>query len=102
MAADFIALEHPADFVAALRQRVSDFESADSQQNAGEESGSGATAGIGPLVQEGLTIVKQLDAIMSNKYRSNAAKMGAWMTASHVERAPVSSTAAKQKKTPTP
>lgn len=97
MSAAFIELEHPANFVAALRQRVAAFESADSDQNVGQENQQGATASIGPLIQEGLTIVKQLDAIMSNKYRSDAEKMGAWLAASHVERAPAS-----KKKEPTP
>lgn len=108
--AKFIALEHAPDFIEALLQRVADFESADSNQNTGEENKSGATAIIGPLIQEGLTIVKQLDAIMHNKFRSNAEKMGAWLTASHVERAAVSAEAkaaakakkAAAKKPPTP
>ncbi len=98
MSAAFIELEHPANFVTALRQRVAAFESADSDQNVGQENQQGATASIGPLIQEGLTIVKQLDAIMHNKYRSDAEKMGAWLAASHVERAAVS----KKKETPPP
>jgi hypothetical protein len=95
--AKFIELEHAADFIEALLQRVADFEAADSNQNVGQENQSGATAKLGLLMQEGLTTVKQLDAIMHNKYRSNAEKMGAWLTASHVERA-----AASKKKKPTP
>ena len=43
-----------------------------------------------------MTAVKQLDAFMHNFYRSNAAKMGEWHTASHVERQ------AKAKKPATP
>jgi hypothetical protein len=31
-------------------------------------------------------MVHQLDAFMHNFYKSNAAKMGEWHTASHVER----------------
>jgi hypothetical protein len=88
MKADFIALEHAADFTEALLQRVADFESADIDQNTGQQNLKGATASIGPLIEEGLGIVKQLDAIMHNKYRSNAEKLGAWATASHVERQP--------------
>jgi hypothetical protein len=90
MKAAFIALEHPADFVEALLGRVAEFENADSGQNVGQENQRGATASLGPLIQEGMTILKQLDAIMSNKFRSNAEMMGKWLTASHVERAAVS------------
>jgi hypothetical protein len=45
---------------------------------------------------EAMTKVKQPDAFMHNFYKSNAAKMGEWHTASHVERQ------AKAKKPATP
>jgi len=102
MKADFIALAHPSDFVEALLQRVADFEAADSDQNVGQQSLRGATASIGPLTDEGLKIVKQLDAIMNNKYRSDAGKIGAWTAASHVERAPERKKAAQPPQPPAP
>ena len=42
--AKFLALEHPADFIEALRQRVVDFENASSDQNTGLQDQVGATA----------------------------------------------------------
>lgn len=84
--AAFIELEHPANFIAALRQRVTDFENADSAQNTGQQDQSGATASISPVMSDGLMAVKQLDALMHNKYAGSADKLGAWLTASNVER----------------
>jgi hypothetical protein len=100
MQADFIALEHPANFIEGLLQRVADFEEADSAQNTAQQEAKGATASISPLIQEGLTLVKQLDAIMCNKYRSNAAMMGEWTAASHVERVATSKKPAQPAPTP--
>lgn len=96
--AAFIELEHPANFIEALRQRVSDFENADSAQNTGQQNRSGATASISPALDAGLTAVKQLDAIMHNKYAGNPEKLAAWLSASNVARPSV----AKQHPTPSP
>jgi hypothetical protein len=93
MKADFLALDHPADFDTALLQRVADFENADSSQNTGQQALSGASATVSAVIQEGLLIVKQLDAMVHNRFNSNAELMGEWATASHVERAAVSAAA---------
>ncbi len=84
--AKFLALEHPADFIEALRQRVADFENADSDQNTGLQDQVGATASIDDLIDQGLVILKQLDAIMHNKYAGNPEKLAAWLTASNIQR----------------
>ncbi len=84
--AKFLALEHPADFIEALRQRVVDFENADSEQSTGLQGQVGATASIDDLIDQGLVILKQLDAIMHNKYASNPEKLAAWLTASNIQR----------------
>lgn len=85
--AKFLALEHPANFIEALRQRVVDFENADSEQSAGLQDQVGATANIDDLIGQGLVILKQLDAIMHNKYATNPEKLAAWLTASNIQRA---------------
>jgi hypothetical protein len=95
----FIELEHPANFIEALRQRVSDFANADSAQNTGLQDRSGATASIGPKLDAGLKAVKQLDALMHNKYAGTPEKLAAWFTASNVTRP---STVAKQNPSPNP
>ena len=84
--AKFVALEHSADFIEALRQRVVDFENAHTEQNTGLQDQVGATAGIDDLIDQGLVILKQLDAIMHNKYASNPQKLAAWLTASNIQR----------------
>ncbi len=45
-----------------------------------------ATASIGNAVQNGLEGLRRLQ-IVPNKYRDNPAKLAAWTSASHVERA---------------
>jgi hypothetical protein len=99
LATEFEALGHETTFVADLEAHVTAFESADSDQNAGEETQAGATANFDSLLSEALGKVKSLDAIIHNIYKSNAAKLGAWKTASHVERQPKAKKAAT---TPTP
>ena len=73
-------------FVTDLRSHITAFASAEDAQDTGEQKQSGATAGLGPLLREAMTKVKQLDAFMHNFYKDNAEKMGEWKTASHVER----------------
>jgi hypothetical protein len=82
--------------VADLQAQVSAFGAADTTQDTGTQTQAGATESFGPLLEEAMTAVKQLDAFIHNFYKSNAAKMGEWHTASHVERQ------AKAKKPATP
>jgi hypothetical protein len=84
--ASFIELGHDTNFVQHLRDDITAFNSAADDKNLGAQARSGATASAGPLVYQGLTAVKQLDAIMHNLYKGNAEKMGEWATASHIER----------------
>ena len=82
----FIELGHDANFVQGLRDQVTAFNAADDSKNTGAQARSGATKSIDPLIHQGLTVLKQLDAIMHNVYAGNAEKMGEWITASHIER----------------
>ena len=96
LASDFVTLGHDATFVDDLRAHITAFEQADDTKETGKQTQAGATEGFGPLLQEATTVVRQLDAFLHNFYKSNAAKMGEWHTASHVERQ------AKSKKSETP
>jgi hypothetical protein len=93
---DFVALGHETTFVADLKAHVTAFEQAETTQSTGRQTQAGATEGFEPLLREAMTAVKQLDAFMHNFYKTNAAKLGEWHTASHVERQP------KPKKPATP
>lgn len=86
MASDFVGLGQDASFVDDLRVHIAAFENADTTQNTGQQNQAGATAEFGPLLEQAMKKVKQLDAITHNLYRSNAERMGEWRTASHVER----------------
>jgi hypothetical protein len=83
---DFVTHGHEPGFITDLQSQVSAFSSADTAKDTGRQTHTGATESFGPLLDEAMTAVKQLDAFIHNFYKSNAAKMGEWHTASHVER----------------
>jgi hypothetical protein len=86
LANDFVAHGHEPTFVTDLQNHISAFDAADTTQDTGTQTQAGATESFGPLLDDAMTAVKQLDAFMHNFYKSNATKMGEWHTASHVER----------------
>lgn len=86
LAADFEALGHEPTFVDDLRGHIAAFEGADTTKETGLQTQAGATENFSSLLREAMTAVKQLDAIVHNRYKTDAAKMGEWHTASHVER----------------
>ena len=53
------------------------------------------TALIGESIRRGMIALRILDAVMRNIYATQPGKLAAWLSASHVERAP-------KKKVPTP
>lgn len=81
-----LALEHDDNFLETLDARIEEFEGADDEQSGALQNQTGATASLPTLISRGLTILKGLNAIAHNKYKGDAAKLGAWKTASHVER----------------
>lgn len=83
---EFLKLRHPANFITALRKRAADFEAAAGEQQGGLQDRAGATATIDDLIDQGLKILKRLDAIMHNLYEGNPQKLAAWLTASNIER----------------
>jgi len=91
----FIEYGLPADFLDDLQSDITAFEQAASGKSTATGEKVSATASIGNAVQNGLEGLRRLQAIVPNKYRDNPAKLAAWTSASHVERA-------AKKKTPTP
>jgi hypothetical protein len=83
---DFIDLGHEPTFVDDLRNHIKALETAETMQDTGEQTHVGATAEFGPLLEEAMKAVKQLDAFVHNFYKSDAEALGEWKTASHVER----------------
>lgn len=98
----FLEYEMPADFVTSLRaDRDAIIEA--NQRNQGEvQGGVENTELIGQLLGKINDEIGELDAIMHNKYSRQPEKMRAWLSASHVERAPQREKKAAPAKTTTP
>ena len=47
-----------------------------------------ATADISAKIRQGMIIVRTLDGIVRNRYANDPGKLAAWLSASHVKKAP--------------
>ena len=85
--AEFIRRGLPADFVEDLQADVQAF--ADSIDTKAQKSGArvAATAAIDAAVERGTNAVRELDAIVRNIFRNDAAALAEWTSASHTVRA---------------
>lgn len=95
---EFIRHELPASFIEDLNTAVGAFEGALGSQNQNTERRVTATAAIEAVVERGRQLVRELDAIVGNKYRKDGATLAAWESASRVVRLPRK----KKPETPTP
>lgn len=86
--AGLIALDHAPDFLKKLRTLILDFKAAEEEQKGALQDQAGATAVFAPLIARGKVLVKGLDAIIQNKFKGDAAKLGAWRSAIHAEHTP--------------
>lgn len=84
---ELIALGHENDFLDDLREQIGAFETADDEQGTALGGQTGATDALGDAIRGGLACVRTLDRIIRKRFRGDAEKIGAWETASHVERA---------------
>jgi hypothetical protein len=84
---DFKQRELPADFFEELDSNIKLFEKAISEQNQGLETRAGSNAAIDDAIERGMNTVRELDAIVRNKYSEDPYMLMAWETARHVERA---------------
>jgi hypothetical protein len=94
--ADFVAYGMPANFRTALGAAADAFESSFSATASAKAEHVAATAEMSAKVRQGMIKVRILDGIVRNVYANNPGKLAAWLSASHVEKAP------KKKTTPTP
>jgi hypothetical protein len=88
LASEFIQREMPADFLEELTDAIETFESARNSQNVNTEKRVTATAAIEEVVDRGTALVRELDAIVRNKFRGDQATLAGWESARHVERSP--------------
>ena len=85
---EFIKRGLPAGFLDDLNEDIAAFGEALAQRTQGKEKHVNATATIDDLVERGMKIVRELDPIMRNLFENEPGKLAAWLSASHVERAP--------------
>lgn len=92
--ARFNAFELPMDFIDTLSQRAISLRSVGSSNQAETQGGVENTMRIGHILDGSGETIRQLDAIMVNKYAADPGKLHVWKTTSRVERLPRKSKAA--------
>lgn len=85
---DFIKRELPANFLEDLQANIDGLEAAISRQASGVGNHVAAGAAIDDAIDRGSELVRNLDAIVRNKYANNPAVLAEWTSASHTERNP--------------
>jgi len=88
LSAQFISHEMPADFLTDLNTDITNMEAAISRQASGVGDHVSAGAAIDETIDEGMVIVRKLDAIVRNRYENDQATLAEWTSASHTERSP--------------
>ena len=85
---EFIRRGLPDDFIDDLNADIAAFEA--SIDSGAQQTGArvAATVAIDAAIDRGMNAVRELDAIVRNVFRNDAATLGAWTSASHTERAP--------------
>jgi hypothetical protein len=78
----------PEDFLEDLNADIEDFEQAVNQKIQKRESQVAATAAIDGALERGINTLRELDAIMRNRFANDPASLAAWLSASHTQRSP--------------
>ena len=86
--ADFIAYGLPETFLEDLNEQIGELRDALADQAAGTRTRVTATAGIRETVDDAFVALRRVDPIVQNIFRDNPAKLAAWASAKHLERAP--------------
>jgi hypothetical protein len=86
--AKFIEYGLAGDFLDKLQALIEAVDERAAAADSAVEQRSGATGGLSDTIRKGMSISRRLDAIVRIKYQNSAAKLAAWTTASHLERAP--------------
>lgn len=85
-AAIFPRFALPVDFLDRLNAAIADFQTSLQERHAVRTAKTETTAAIDAVIERGTVIVKQLDVIVKNTFRADAATLAAWKRASHPER----------------
>jgi hypothetical protein len=73
-------------FIAKLKERVRLFGEANEDKEEGLQGQVGSGDGLEVAIEDGLLVLRQLNVLMKNLYKADAASMGEWLTAAHIER----------------
>ncbi|MEW6736358.1 MAG: hypothetical protein AB1489_34015 [Acidobacteriota bacterium] len=92
---EFIRHELPDDFLEELNADIADFARAITEQDTTTAAQVVANDTIDEAIEQGMNALRRLDAIVRNKFRNDLAKIAAWESASHVERASRSAATSK-------
>jgi hypothetical protein len=85
----FIDRDFPATFVTDLSALATQFAAATGRKYAGRQTLKGGTLGVDQATEKGLTIVKELNAIVTKKLRTtDPVLLGVWKAASRLEQPP--------------
>lgn len=85
--AQFVAYGMRASFLTDLQSDIDEYDAAVAARDAATDAQIAATASIETAVHNGLDALRRLRGIVRNIYDNNPAKLAAWISASHVERA---------------
>ena len=80
----FLKHEMPADFIQRLNQLINDFEQASTQKASAVSVHVAAKIKMDETIARGLQAVRQLDALIRNKFNGDPATLANWTRASHV------------------
>ncbi|GAA5482461.1 hypothetical protein [Haloferula sargassicola] len=80
----FIEFEMPADFLEDLDDDIKLLAKADDDQDAGLSNQVANTAALADNAAKGMKIRRQLDAVVENKFRADAATLAEWRSAQHI------------------
>src|SRR4051812_15526002 len=100
--AEFIRRGMPDDFLEDLAADIEDFEQSINQMIQKRGGQVAATAAIDDVIERGVNVARELDAIMRNKYADDAATLAAWLSVSRMERRARPTAAATTDAPPTP
>lgn len=88
LAAEFIKYELPADFLDDLRTDITAFERALGERSVANASSVTVGAAIDENIAAGIEAIRDLDAVVRNRYRNDPTTLAAWTNATHVTRTP--------------
>jgi hypothetical protein len=83
--ANFVHYGMDEDFLTELQEAIDDFEGSLGTPATAIDSHVEATEEIGEEIRKGMIALRTVNGPIKNKYRNDAGKLAAWLSASHIE-----------------